>query len=66
MFGENVRRLREARGWSLEQFSEKCGVSFSMIAQVERGLRAPSLSLAAMIADVLGVTLDYLLKHRAA
>jgi transcriptional regulator with XRE-family HTH domain len=38
-FGQRVRDLREARGWSQEQAEQHCGLHWTYIGQVERGER---------------------------
>jgi len=59
-FAERVRELRNQRGWSLERFSRLCGVSRSMLSQIERGDTNPTVGVALAIATALGVTLDEL------
>ena len=39
-FGEKVRRLRKARGWTLEMLGKKSGISISTISKAERGVIA--------------------------
>jgi transcriptional regulator with XRE-family HTH domain len=36
-FGENVRKLREAKGLSLRQLSAMCNLDHSGISKIERG-----------------------------
>jgi len=38
-FGQRVRQLREARGWSQERAEQHCGLHWTYIGQVERGER---------------------------
>jgi transcriptional regulator with XRE-family HTH domain len=59
-FAERVRLLRHQRGWSLERFSTLCGVSRSMLSQIERGDTNPTVAVALAIATALGVSLDTL------
>jgi transcriptional regulator with XRE-family HTH domain len=58
--GEQLRRLRAQRGWSLERLAGVCGVSRSMLSQIERGEANPTVIVAAAIARALGVSLDEL------
>lgn len=51
--GENIKRLREKKGYSQGQLGEKVNVTQSMIAQIERGTKAPSLPLSMEIAKTL-------------
>ncbi len=41
-----LRRARHARGWSLTDAAAATGVSRSMISDLERGVRVPSVALA--------------------
>ena len=54
---ERVRQLRKRHGWTLEQLASMCGVSRSMLSQVERGTANPTLSVAFRIARAFGMTL---------
>ena len=42
---ENLKKIRKAKGMSLDQVSEQTGVSKSMLAQIERGTANPSLGV---------------------
>jgi transcriptional regulator with XRE-family HTH domain len=57
-FAQRVRLLRHQRGWSLERLSGLCGVSRSMLSQIERGDTNPTVVVALAIATSLGVSLD--------
>ena len=46
-----VRELRRKRSWTLEQMSAACGVSRSMISEIERGGVNPTLAVACRIAQ---------------
>ena len=39
---ENLKRLRQSKGMSLDQVAEQTGVSKSMLAQIEKGTANPS------------------------
>ena len=60
-FGINVRRLRQERGLSQEEFGFAAGIDRTYISGVERGLRNPTLLLAEKFAQGLGVDLHTLL-----
>ena len=59
--GVNLRRLRAARGWSLEQLSKGAGVSRAMLSQIELGHSAPTIKLLWKVAHALGVPFSALL-----
>ena len=54
---DRVRELRRQRGWTLEQLSASCGVSRSMLSQIERNQANPTLGVAFRIAGAFGLTL---------
>ncbi len=54
-FGLNVRRLRHARGQSLEAFAHDVGLSTTYVGQLERGARNPSLGIVEQLAVALNV-----------
>jgi transcriptional regulator with XRE-family HTH domain len=47
----NVRRLREARGWNLTEFSRRSGMGKPMLSYLENGRRNPSVQTLRAIAD---------------
>jgi len=53
--GGEIRALRRERGFSAGALARRCGVSPSLISQVERGLTAPSLEVLWSIAQALEV-----------
>jgi transcriptional regulator with XRE-family HTH domain len=57
---ERLRALRRARGWSLEQLAGVCGVSRSMLSEIERNKANPTVGVALAIARALGVSLGEL------
>jgi transcriptional regulator with XRE-family HTH domain len=62
----NTRRLRTARGWSLDQLASRSGVSKGMLVQVEGARTNPSLGTMCKIAETLGVSLAALVElHEA-
>lgn len=54
---DRVRELRQRRKWTLEQLSAGCGVSRSMLSQIERGQANPTLAVACRIAQAFGITI---------
>lgn len=63
--GSNIRRIRENKGLSQVYVADQIGVTQSMLCQVERGTKNPSLQLSVEIAEVLGCTLDDLARDNA-
>ena len=61
VFGANVRRIRLERGLSQEDFGFVSGIDRTYVSGVERGIRNPSLVLAAKFAAGLDVPLHLLL-----
>jgi transcriptional regulator with XRE-family HTH domain len=63
---ERVRELRRKRGWTLEQTSAACGVSKSMLSEIERGRANPTLAVAYRIAQAFGMGLGEMVDAPAA
>ena len=61
-----VRELRKKKGWTLEELSAACGVSRSMLSEVERGSANPTLAVACRIAQAFGRGLGELVDAPAA
>lgn len=59
---ENLKRLRSARGISLDTAAEQTGVSKSMLYQIERGDANPTVNVLGRIASGLRVELNELIK----
>ena len=55
LFGERVRQLRKARGWSQEEFAHQAGLDRSYVGGVERGERNISLENICLLAAGLGI-----------
>ena len=43
--GANIKRLRTARGMTQKEMAERIQVDPSMVCQIERGTKTPSLPL---------------------
>jgi len=52
----NVRALREAKGWSQAELSERSKVPQSSIHYIEAGSRRPRIDTLQSLATALGVT----------
>ena len=59
-FGEKITQLKKAKNLSQIALAEATGISRDAISKYERGDAIPSVEYAKRIADVLGVSLDYL------
>ena len=66
MFGNILRSLRKKHGYSQDDVSDKIKVKRSTYANYERETREPNISVLIELADVYGVSVDYLLGHVAA
>lgn len=53
--GEQIRSLREERGYNLVDFAGKAGISPSYLSELERGAKRPSLKTLDKLAKVLRV-----------
>lgn len=54
--GKNVRRLREAQGWSQEDYADRAGVHRTYVSDIERGRRNPTITVVEKLAQPLGVS----------
>jgi len=59
-----VKQMRKERGWSLDRLSAVCGVSRSMLSQIERDEANPTLAVTMRIALAFGVSLGNLVETR--
>lgn len=61
MIGLRIREIREAMNLSREQFSEKCDISTSFLADVERGKKSITSKTIYKICTSINISADYLL-----
>lgn len=61
-FGEKLQKLRKAHGWTQEQLAEKVGVSRQSLSGWETDTALPDTANVIALADLFGVTTDYLLR----
>lgn len=64
-FSHRLRQLRKQRDWSQGQLAKKAGIDTQKISKYERGLSSPPLNTLIKLANVLEVSLDYLLTGRS-
>jgi len=57
-----VKQLRVERAWSLDSLSKACGVSRSMLSQIERNQTNPTLAVMFRIAQAFGMSLGQLVE----
>ena len=62
--GEMILKKRQAAGMTQERLASQVPCSRTTIAQYEIGLKTPSLSIVARLADVFGCTVDELIGRR--
>lgn len=54
--GEQIRKLREERNYSLEELARKGGISVSYLSEIERGNKRPSLATIEKLSAALNVS----------
>ena len=57
-FGENLKRLREAKGFTTREFADIAEIAYSQVWTLESGQGDPSLTTLLAIAKALDVSLD--------
>lgn len=61
-FGQILREMRKANGLTQAQLAGKLNVRKNTVNNWERGLSIPNIYMAADIAQILGCTIDELIK----
>ena len=61
--GEQVRHRRKALGRPLQQVAQGCGISVSLLSQIERGLRSISLRTLEALSKELQLPLETLIRN---
>ena len=59
--GANIRRLREERGWSVEELAQRAGATEGYVLKAEEGKRRITLYAVMCFCDAFGVEPDALL-----
>jgi transcriptional regulator with XRE-family HTH domain len=54
-FGNNLKRHRKAKGYSLRQFAALADIDHAMVDRYERGVTNPSLTTVAKLAEALDI-----------
>jgi len=60
--GEQIRALREERGYTLQDLAKRAGLSLSYLSEIERGSKRPSLKTIEKLAAALNVSKTQLIK----
>jgi transcriptional regulator with XRE-family HTH domain len=62
LLAKRIRSLRERKGLTQEEFSQRCGISVSFASLLERGERSPSYETLVHVATALEVSLPELFR----
>jgi transcriptional regulator with XRE-family HTH domain len=54
--GLNVRKLREAKGWSQEDYADRAGIHRTYVSDIERGKRNPTVTVVEKLAKALAIS----------
>ena len=60
----NMRRLRQSKGWSQEEFAHQAGLHRTYVSDLERGARNPTITVVEKLAVALGVPVGALLDEQ--
>ncbi|CAI0900069.1 helix-turn-helix domain-containing protein [Serratia proteamaculans] len=63
-FGQRVRELRKERGWSQEEFADRCGLDRTYVSGVERGVRNPTLAVIGIMSVTFNLSLSSLFQEK--
>lgn len=61
--GEKIKKLRFEKKWSQDKLAEKVGVGRQYISRYETGKISPNAENLQKLAEVFGVSIDYLLSN---
>lgn len=61
-FGQRVKHFRNKRGLTLEQMSSALNISIDHLSRIELGKRGASIDLTLDIANLLDVSVDFLVR----
>lgn len=59
--GKNIRRLREEKGWSQEDYADRAGIHRTYVSDIERGRRNPTITVVEKLAQPFGIKAGALL-----
>ncbi len=58
LFGQNVKKIREQKGWSQDRLSEETGLHRTYISGIERGVRNPTIEIVQQLSTALGIEIQ--------
>ena len=61
MLGARIAALRRQAGFSQAELAQRLRISASAVGMYEQGRREPAVDLLVSLADIFGVSVDYLL-----
>ena len=62
-FATNLRRLRNAKGWSQDELALEAKISRSYLSQIEKGVYHVSIKVIGRLSEKLGVEPEEFLKR---
>ena len=60
--GSNLKRLRNEKGWSQEEFADRAGIHRTYVSDIERAARNPTITIVEKLAKPLKITASALLE----
>lgn len=61
IFTKRIKEERDKRGWTQQYMANLLGIKIGTLSGYERSYRTPDLDMVTKIANVFGVSVDYLL-----
>ena len=65
IIGENIRQLRNQKGWTQVELAKQVGVRQTQINNYEHGASAPSIPVLKKLSELFGVSIDALVHKDA-
>lgn len=62
--GRNIKQIRLKRNMRQDELAEKSGITQSMLCQIERGVKNPSLQVGYEISKILDCSMEDLLEEQ--
>lgn len=60
IFGKRLRAERKRKGLTIKDMAQKVGICQNSLSSYERGRNEPSMFILGILAETLGVSMDYL------